>query len=55
MKLNGVRAGRDFKVVQDKDGKTKVILDTKAKLSRLDLCTRLKVVKSKKMKWKPAR
>ena len=54
MKLTGTKTGKDYRVVTGPDGKTKVILDTKAKLSRLDLCTRLKVVKSKKQKWKPA-
>lgn len=47
------RIERDFKVVQDKDGKTRIILDTKAREARLDVSTRLQRRKSKKQKWKP--
>jgi len=54
MKLTGTRAGKDFKAVTDKDGKTRIILDTKAREARLDVSTRLQRRKSKKQKWKPA-
>ena len=53
MKLTGTKAGNDFKVIQDKDGKTRIILDTKAREARLDVYTRLQRRKSKKQKWKP--
>ena len=49
------KIGKDYKLNQDKDGKVRLGVDEKAKLARLDLCTRLKRQKSKKMKWKPAR
>lgn len=54
MKLTGTSAGKDFKVVKDNDGKTRVVLDTKAREARLDVSARLQRRKSKKQKWKAA-
>lgn len=44
-----------YKLVKGPDGKTRIVLDQRAKDAKLDLCTRLKKQSSKKMKWKPAR
>lgn len=35
--------GSNYKIIRDKDGKTKVILDRKAQLAKLNLSKRLQV------------
>ncbi len=49
------KLGKDFKLVTDRDGKVKIVSDEKAKMARLDLCTRLKKKNSKKQTWKASK
>lgn len=48
------KIGSEYKVTTDRDGKTRLVLDEKAKSAKLDLCARLKKRNSKRQTWKPA-
>lgn len=49
------RVGKNYKPVKGPDGKTRLVLDTKAQEAKLDLSTRMKKRNSKKQTWKPAK